>query len=200
MLEALEEYFNFSHTAILLHDEANRRLTTIASRGYGESGVGAEVAIGDGLIGTVARERRLLRVTSLEADLRYGRAIRREAAAGTRPLQAEIPLPGLPDAQSVLAIPLTIGDRLIGVIAAEDRDPMRFSEWHEAYLEIVANQIALGIDRMIERCDENVDAGQAETTAAPPRRRRAVRTADAAPRAASPTTATTMRFSSTTSI
>ena len=157
VLEALEEYFNFSHTSILLHDEANQRLTTIASRGYGESGVGAEVALGEGLIGTVARERRLLRLTSLDTDLRYGRAIRREAAGGSCQLQPEIPLPGLPDAQSVLAIPLTIGERLIGVIAAEDRDPMRFSEWHEAYLEILANQIALGIDRMIERCDEPAD-------------------------------------------
>jgi adenylate cyclase len=169
VLEALEEYFNFSHTAVLLHDEANHRLTTMASRGYGESGVGAEVAIGEGLIGTVARERRLLRLTSLEADLRYGRAIRREAADGSRALQAEIPLPGLCDAQSVLAIPLTIGDRLVGVIAAEDRDPMRFSEWHEAYLEILANQIALGIDRMIERCEEAADApGPGEPAVAAP--------------------------------
>src|SRR5215471_14248166 len=95
VLEALEEYFTFSHTAILLHDEANRRLTTIASRGYGESGVGAEVGLGEGLIGTVARERRLLRLTSLDADLRYGRAIRREAACGTKRLDAEVPLPGL---------------------------------------------------------------------------------------------------------
>jgi GAF domain-containing protein/pyridoxamine 5'-phosphate oxidase-like protein len=170
VLEALEEYFTFSHTAILLHDEANHRLTTMASRGYGESGVGAEVAIGEGLIGTVARERRLLRVTSLEADLRYGRAIRREAEGAARQLQAEIPLPGLPDAQSVLAIPLTIGDRLIGVIAAEDRDPMRFTEWHEAYLDVLANQIALSIDRMMDRCDENADVlGQPEAVApAPP--------------------------------
>jgi len=167
VLEALEEYFNFSHTAILLHDEANRRLTTIASRGYGESGVGAEVGMGEGLIGTVARERRLLRLTSLEADLRYGRAIRREAEDGRRAIQAEIPLPGLPDAQSVLVIPLTIGDRLVGVIAAEDRDPMRFSEWHEAYLDVLANQIALGIDRMIERCDENADAAVHEAHAHP---------------------------------
>jgi hypothetical protein len=155
VLEALEEYFAFAHTSVLLWDDQNRRLTTMASRGYGESGIGAEVGLGEGLIGTVARERHLLRLTNLDADLRYGRAIRREAAGGARALEAEIPLPGLKDAQSVLAIPLTVGDRLIGVIAAEDRDPMRFSEWHEAYLEIIGNQIALGIDRMIDRADES---------------------------------------------
>jgi adenylate cyclase len=158
VLQALEEFFAFSHTSVLLWDEQNRRLTAMASRGYGESGVGAEVALGEGVIGTVARERRLIRLVNLEADLRYGRAIRREAAAGERALEAEIPLPGLQDAQSMLAIPLTVGDRLIGVIAAEDRDPMRFSEWHEAYLEIIGNQIALSIDRMIERGDETADA------------------------------------------
>ncbi len=166
VLEALEEYFHFSHTSVLLYDEANRRLTTMASRGYGESGIGAEVGLGDGLIGTVALERRLLRLTSLEADLRYGRAIRRETAARERVLAAEIPLPGLPDAQSVLAIPLTVADRLIGVIAAEDRDPMRFGEWHEAYLEIVANQIALSLDRMIERGNEPGE-GAAEVVPCP---------------------------------
>jgi putative methionine-R-sulfoxide reductase with GAF domain len=166
VLEALEEYFAFSHTAVLLYDEATRHLTTMASRGYGESGVGAEVALGEGLIGTVARERRLLRLTNLKSDLGYGRAIRREVASGRGALNAEIPLPGLPDAQSVLAIPLAVGDRLIGVIAAEDRDPMRFGEWHEAYLEIIANQIALGIDRMIERCDDGTDA-PAQPAAAP---------------------------------
>lgn len=171
VLEALDDYFNFSHTAVLLYDEANRRLTTITSRGYGRSGAGAEVAIGDGVIGTVARERRLLRLTSLEGDLRYGRAIRREAASGRAIVDAEIPLPGLPDAQSVLAIPLAVGDRLVGVIAAEDRDPMRFGEWHEAYLQIVANQIALGIDRMQERGDEAADAPVAERPATAPRPR-----------------------------
>ena len=157
VLEALEEYFHFSHTSVLLFEEATHRLVTLASRGYGESGIGAEVPMGQGVIGTVARERRVLRLTNFNADLRYGRAIRREAAeqhAGV-PLEMEVPLPGLPDAQSVLAIPLAIGDRLIGVLSAEDRDPMRFGEWHEAYLEIVGNQIALGIDRMLSRADED---------------------------------------------
>jgi len=102
--------------------------------------------MGEGLIGTVAREKRLLCISGLEAEMRYGRTIRRESGAVT----PEVPLPGLCDAQSALVIPLTIGDRLVGVIAAEDRDPIRFGEWHEAYLEIIANQIALGIDRMLE--------------------------------------------------
>jgi len=169
VLKALDDYFHFSHISVLLFDDSRDRLVTMASRGYGASGVGAEVAVGEGLIGTVARDRRVLRVTSLDADLRYGRTVRRQAAAGgdTRTLDAEIPLPGLCDAQSVLAIPLIAGDRLIGVIAAEDADPMRFGEWHEAYLEIVANQIALVMDRMIERCNEAADA--APTPAAPAR-------------------------------
>jgi len=173
VLQALDEYFNFAHTSVLLFDEPRGMLVTMASRGYGESGVGAEVPIGQGLIGTVARDRRLLRVTNLETDLRYSRAVRRETATGApaHALEAEIPLPGLCDAQSVLAIPLAAGDRLIGVIAAEDSDPMRFGEWHEAYLEIVANQIALVMDRMIERCN---DAAEVAPVPAPPSRGRAV--------------------------
>jgi GAF domain-containing protein/pyridoxamine 5'-phosphate oxidase-like protein len=154
VLEALEEYFKFSHTSVLLYDEPGKRLITMASRGYGRSGIGAEVPLGEGLIGTVAVGRRLLRLTNVDADLRYGRAIRREASESRRSLDAEIPLPGLPDAQSILAIPLAIRDRLVGVLVAEDRDPMRFGEWDEAYLEVIANQIALGLEHMIDRPDE----------------------------------------------
>jgi adenylate cyclase len=149
VLEALDAFFGFAHTMVLLC-EGNGNLVTIASRGYGESGVGAEVAAGEGLIGTVARERRLLRITGLEASLRYGRAVRRESGVST----PEVPLPGLPDAQSALVIPLQIGERLVGVLATEDRDPLRFGEWHEAYLEVIANQIALGIDRMLDRDED----------------------------------------------
>lgn len=162
-LEALEEYFTFRHTSVLLYDEPCGKLVTLASRGYGESGIGAEVRLGDGVIGTAARDRQVLRFSSLDADLAYGRAIRREAASEHD--CKDIPLPGLPDAKSVLAIPLTIGDRLVGVLSAEDRDPMRFGEWHEAYLQIVGNQIALGIDRMTS---VEPDAPPAALPAGPP--------------------------------
>jgi hypothetical protein len=148
-LQALDEFFQFSHTSVLLYDEASKGLTTLASRGYGDRGIGAEVPIGQGLIGTAARDRQVLRFSSLDSDLSYGRAIRREAASDDR--CEDIPLPGLPDARSVLVIPLTVGNRLVGVLSAESRDPMRFGEWHEAYLQIIGNQIALGIDRMVDR-------------------------------------------------
>ncbi len=150
VLEALGSYFGFEHAMVLLLDECTGRLVTMASRGYGTSGVGAEVERGEGLIGTAASELRVIRMTGLEANLRYGRAVRRESGSAT----PEIPLPGLPDAQSALVIPLKLCDRLIGVLAVEDRDPTRFGEWHEAYLEIIGNQIALGIDRMADDDEE----------------------------------------------
>jgi adenylate cyclase len=150
-LDALDVYFGFKHTIVLLNDEASHRLITIACRGYG-GGVGAEVAMGEGLVGTVAREQRVLRITGLDESLRYGRAVRRSVLSdsSSRPVRPEIPLPGLPDAQCALVIPLSVEDRLIGVLAAESRDPMAFGEWDEAYLGIIGNQIALGIDRVAQ--------------------------------------------------
>lgn len=152
-LDALDVYFGFDHTIVLLNDEASQRLVTIACRGYG-GGVGAEVAIGEGLIGTVAREGRVLRITGLNESLRYGRAVRHSVLSdGGKSVRPEIPLPGLADAQSALVIPLFVEDRLVGVLAAESRDPMAFGEWDEAYLGIIGNQIALGIDRVLETDD-----------------------------------------------
>jgi hypothetical protein len=122
--------------------------------------------MGQGLIGTAARDRQVLRFSVLDSDLAYGRAIRREAS-GDQACE-EIPLPGLADARSVLVIPLTLGDRLVGVLSAESRDPMRFGEWHEAYLQIIGNQIALGIDRMMERSAADADAEAPATRPAAP--------------------------------
>lgn len=153
LLVTLQEAFGFEHSMVLLADEAERRLYAIASLGYGEGGIGAEVGLGEGLIGTVARERCVLRVSGVGAELRYGRAIRAgvQRGSGGRALPPEIPLPGLVDAQCQLALPLVAGDRLVGVIAVESRSPVAFEEWHEQYLEIIANQVALAIENTIRR-------------------------------------------------
>jgi adenylate cyclase len=148
-LDAFQDVFGFGHSMVLV-PEGDRRLVTIASRGYGESGVGAEVAFGEGLIGSVAETNKLVRIASASAELRYGRAIRAQYEEAGGGLAAEIPMPRLAEAESKMAIPLLVQDRLIGVLALEGRSCGCFEQWHEAFLQVLANQIASGMDRLSE--------------------------------------------------
>jgi adenylate cyclase len=168
VLRALDEIFGIAHAMVLVPDESGRRLVSIASHGHGAEGVGAEVAFGEGFIGAVAEQRRVLRVAGVEGELRYGRAIRQrwETVATAGSLRPEIPLPGLPGAQSQLALPLLVQDRLIGVLALESRTPLAFDDWDEAFLQILANQIAFGMDKNASRDD---DEAAPATIASPPR-------------------------------
>lgn len=169
VLEAMARSFGFEHSMLLVPDESGQRLYTLASRGYGESGVGSEVNLGEGLIGAVAQQKVTLRLSAVTGDLRYGRAIRERAhERGAARAVPEVPLPGLPDAQSQLALSLLARDQLIGVLAVESRAPLYFDEWHEAVLRIIGNQIALGIQTM-QRRDDGADEPSPHA-ALPPRR------------------------------
>lgn len=156
-LAALDELLGFSHSMVLLYEEPCERLVTIAMRGYRGEGIGGEVHRGQGLVGAVAEHRRMGRLAGMGSEIRYGRAIRGrlEECGESGRLTPEIPLPGLPDAQAQLALPLLVGERLLGVLAVESRDPLCFDEWDEAFLQILANQIAMGIDRMQAVEDES---------------------------------------------
>lgn len=152
-LGALEDLFGVGHSIMFIADDAGERLTAVASRGYPEGTIGGEVCVGEGLIGTVAQQRRLLRVSGLGAELRYGRSIRERVRArdGDHALGPELPIPGLADAHSKLVLPLTAADRMVGVLTVESRDPLAFDEWDEAFLEVVANQIAIATDNLLAR-------------------------------------------------
>jgi hypothetical protein len=153
-LTALHDVLGFDHSMLLLLDESEQWLFTVASHGYGESGIGAEVRVGDGLVGMAAAQKRPIRAAGLATDLRYGRAIRERAMAlGHVPNRPEVPLPGLPDAQSQMVLPLVVCERLLGVLAVESPHPMRFDQWHEAFLNVITNQVALAIDAMMTRDD-----------------------------------------------
>jgi uncharacterized protein YigA (DUF484 family) len=158
-LATLDEAFGFSHGAIFV-PEGDDRLIAIASHGYDDGSIGAEVQIGDGLIGVVAKTRSPMRVLGLDANLAYSRQVRAEwkrradAQLVREMARAEIPLPGLPDARSQMAIPLLMQDRLLGVIALECRDTATFAQWHETFLVVLANQIA---SAMANLPDEEID-------------------------------------------
>ncbi len=162
-LEALGECLGFAHSMVLLSDECTGKLVTIATRGYGTMGFGAEVSPGQGVIGMAADKRRMMRISGVRAEMRYGRAIRKRVhEIGEHDvLGPEIPLPGLADAQVQMALPLMVGQRLVGVLAVESEDPLFFDDWDEAYLQIVANQIALGVDRMQTIDEESEEAARA---------------------------------------
>lgn len=143
-LESMDTLFGFDHAIILVPDDSGDRLVTLASRGYPQDGVGAVVPFGVGVIGAAASQKKTLRM-EVGAELRYRRAIRRRLR---QPVASEIPICGLPDAESELAVPLLVGTELVGVLAVESRRPAALTQWHEAFIGIVANLIATAIERL----------------------------------------------------
>ena len=96
-------------------------------------------ALGEGLTGTAARDRKPVRVGDVNRDPRYVRFRQAEA-----------------DVCSELAIPLVMQDRLIGVLDLESLEPNRFTAEHERLLTALASQIATALEnarlygRMVE--------------------------------------------------
>jgi hypothetical protein len=148
-LTAIDELFGFSHSMVLVPD-AQDRLLAVATRGYAEGAPPLVVTSGQGLIGTVAQRRCMLRMTGVGSELRYGERVRSRLEAAGELIDAApyVPLHGLDDVQAQMALPLLSGERLIGVLALESRDPLAFDDWDEAFMQILANQIAAGIERV----------------------------------------------------
>jgi GAF domain/Pyridoxamine 5'-phosphate oxidase len=160
LLTGLESSLCIHHSMVLMLDCAGKKLYTVASRGYEASGVGSEVAIGCGVIGVTAEQRTPIRITHMTADYSYGRAIResleREGLGGT--LETEIPLPGLAASRSQLAVPLTAGGRLFGVLYVESAEDLRFGYDDEDALMVLASQCAGAIGRLQQAADAHEGA------------------------------------------
>lgn len=130
---------------ILILDPAGNRLYTVASLGYEDSGVGSEIALGQGVVGVAARERTPIRIGHATSEYAYGRAVREAALREGLTLETEIPLPGLADSRSQLAVPIEAFGRLIGVLFADSDRDLRFSYDEEDALVSVAGQLGTAI-------------------------------------------------------
>jgi adenylate cyclase len=97
-LDALDFLFGYDHSFIMVPDEDGKRLFTLGSRGFGESGIGSEAWIGEGILGVAAERREVVRTTNLSRDVRYSNAVRSavEGRGEDSVLEREIALPGLP--------------------------------------------------------------------------------------------------------
>jgi adenylate cyclase len=146
-LAAIDELFDVRHAMVLMLDGSGRRLYTVASRGYPLSGVGSEVAVGCGVIGVAAAERTPIRIMHMTSEYSYGRAIREsiEKAGLGKSLETAIPFPGLANSRSQLAVPITSGGRLLGVLYVESPEDLRFGYDDEDALVAIAAQIGMAI-------------------------------------------------------
>jgi len=155
LLDGVQREFGIGHAMVLLLDPVGERLYTVASRGYSASGVGSEIALGEGVIGVAARERTPIRIGYMTAEYGYGRAIR-DSAAQDGMVATEIPLPGLPESRSQLAVPIVAFQRLLGVLYVESAHDLRFSYDDEDALVMLASQLGIAM-HVLQAAEEAAD-------------------------------------------
>jgi adenylate cyclase len=173
-IDGLDVLLGYAHAHLMLLDEAGSGLYTIASRGFDAESIGAEVQLGDGLIGMAAQRCTPVRVGNLLQMSKYSRTVRRsyEAEREIAPGR-EIPMPGLPRADSRIVVPSMAAGQLVGAIVVDSETPDAFGPDDEAALVTIASVLANAM--------ETLRVEEATATDEPP----------AAPGAAHPTSGTT---------
>ncbi|HYP85713.1 GAF domain-containing protein [Variovorax sp.] len=163
-LAELGQQMDVRHAMVLMHDAATQRLYTVASCGYAQSGIGAEIEMGHGVIGVAARERTPVRISHMTHAASYSHAVRasmQEIEPGLC-LQTDIAFPGLAQPRSQLAVPLLSSNRLLGVLFVESEEDLRFGFADEDALVAAAGQLGATLELL-----QQTDAGPDADTAAP---------------------------------
>lgn len=157
-LASLSDFMGMHHAMVLLLDPVTQRLYTVASTGYATSGVGAEIDMGEGVIGVAARERTPVRIGHMTSAYLYSRAVRSSLCADSPglTLETDIPYPGLAEPHSQLAVPVLSGGRLLGVLFAESPQDLRFGFEDEDVLVALAGQLGAAL-AWVQNTPESVD-------------------------------------------
>lgn len=144
VLAGMQQHFGIEHAMIMMHDQVEGRLYTVASRGYPVSGIGSEVHLGEGVIGVAAQQGVPIRIGHMASEYSYGAAVLDSArAAGLDwPGDTAIPYPGLDAPQSQIAMPIVRCGKTIGVLFAESPEPNQFGYDEEDALSLVAGQLS----------------------------------------------------------
>ena len=130
VVDQLQVAFNYYHVHIYLLDEASQLL--IVASGTGEAGKimresGHRIPMGKGLVGTAAQRQEVI----LSRD--------------TRSTPNWLPNPLLPDTRAEIAIPIKIGDQVLGVLDVQDNQVNGLDEQDANLLVAIANQTAFGL-------------------------------------------------------
>jgi hypothetical protein len=138
-LEGLEDLFGFAPASLLIREPTARRLFAVASNGYPGSAAGAEVEVGEGVIGTAVATSQVICLASLARSRVMQSALRAQLPAGEP--GEEIPLPGLVAAQSVAAVPLEAQGEVVGALYLESESAGTFGPHNQRLLRMVGRHL-----------------------------------------------------------
>ncbi len=138
--ERVKKLVNYHVFSVMLWNEQAQLLESVFAMRY-EDSIPARLRLPlyQGLTGTAAGERRVLRVNDVTEDPRY---IRCETGV---------------EARSELVVPLLLQDRLVAVIDLESADPHSFTAEHERMLTTLGSYIAIALEnaRLFEESRES---------------------------------------------
>jgi sigma-B regulation protein RsbU (phosphoserine phosphatase) len=127
--QRIKKIVNYHVFSVMLWNEKTQLLESVFAMRYEDSiPARLRLPLHQGLTGTAAGERRVLRVNDVTEDPRY---IRCESGV---------------EARSELVVPLLLQDRLIGVLDLESTVPHAFTAEHERMLVTLGSYIAIALE------------------------------------------------------
>ncbi|HEV1992965.1 MAG TPA: GAF domain-containing SpoIIE family protein phosphatase [Candidatus Acidoferrum sp.] len=138
--ERVKKIVNYDVFSVMLWNEQAQMLESVFAMRCTESiPARLRLPLHQGLTGTAAGERRILRINDVTEDPRY---IRCETGV---------------EARSELVVPLLMQDRLIGVLDLESTEPHAFTLEHERMLSTLGSYVAIALEnaRLFQEAKEN---------------------------------------------
>src|SRR5712664_3666562 len=127
--ERVKKIVNYDVFSVMLWNEQTQLLERVFAMCCTDSiAARLRLPLHQGLTGTAAGERRILRINDVTEDPRY---IRCETGV---------------EARSELVVPLLMQDRLIGVLYLESTEPHAFTLEHERMLSTLGSYVAIALD------------------------------------------------------
>ncbi len=132
-VKLIAEAFDYEHVSVYLLDEAGRNLImSAASSEVGQALVraGFQQKVGVGVVGTAAKTGLPRVVSDVERDPDY------------------VSLPGLGAVKSEVAIPMRVGERVVGVLDLESYRAQAFPAASVTIMQTLADQITLALENV----------------------------------------------------